>query len=347
METRKPFRNRWMDLLRVGATCAVVMLHTVTGCLDRTDMRSFVSQQKIFLICKDLLSWGVPVFLILSGYIFLNPSKQVTMKIMIIKYCKRIVLALFLFGAPYACLEQIAMARTFHIKMIPMSFLMVAQGKSWSHLWYLYLIIGLYIITPLLKQLLSIIPKWSVVVVMIAILVGSSITVYINMVMGITRFPTIPCDMIYLFYYLYGYLLVTKSQVKEEKTTSAKWEGILLLLLIIGIIYSRVSDGYTIEMPYNYPTTIIMALLIVRFVQSKENCCQQMNHQLRRLSAISFTIYLIHPVFLNVFYKFLHFTPLSFNLYLSLPFFWSITLCLSIIGALILEKIPFLKKHIL
>lgn len=347
METRKPLRNRWMDLLRVGATCAVVMLHTVTCCLDRTDMRNFVSQQKIFLICKDLLSWGVPVFLILSGYIFLNPSKQVSLKIMITKYCKRIVLALFVFGVPYACLEQIAIARTFHLKMIPSSFLMVIQGKSWSHLWYLYLIVGLYIVTPLLKKTLSMIPKWSVVVVMIAILMGSSVGIYINMVLGTTRLPTIPSDMIYLFYYLYGYLLVTKSQENEEKSTSVKWEGILLLLLFIGIIYSRLSDGYTIEMPYNYPTTIIMSLLIVRFVQAKENCWQQMNHQLRRLSAISFTVYLIHPVFLNIFYKFFHFTPLSFHCFLSLPFFWSLTLCLSILGALILEKTPFLKKFVL
>lgn len=345
METRKPLRNRWMDLLRVGATCAVVMLHTVTCCLDRTDMRSFVPQLKVFLICKDLLSWGVPVFLILSGYLFLNPSKQVSMKIMITKYCKRIVLALFLFGVPYACIEQIAVARTFHIKMIPFSFLMVAQGKSWSHLWYLYLIICLYIVTPLLKKMLSILPRWSVIVVMIIILSGSSITVFINMVLGITKLPMIPCDTIYLFYYLFGYLLVTKNH--EEKTTSAKCEGILLLLLSMGIIYSRVSDGYTIQMAYNYPTTILMSLLIVRFAQAKENCWQQMNHHLRRLSAISFTVYLIHPVFLNVFYKFLHFTPLSFNCYLSLPFFWSVTLCLSVIGALVLEKVPFLKKHVL
>ena len=346
METRKPLRNRWMDLLRVGATCAVVMLHTVTGCLDRTDMRSFVPQLKVFLICKDLLSWGVPVFLILSGYLFLNPSKQVSIKIMIIKYCKRIVLALFLFGVPFACIEQIAVARTFQIKMIPLSFLMVIQGKSWSHLWYLYLIICLYMVTPLLKKILSIMPKWSVIVVMIEILAGSSITVYINMVLGSEKLPTIPCDTIYLFYYLYGYLLVTKNQ-EEEKNTSAKCEGILLFLLAIGIIYSRVSDGYTIQMAYNYPTTIIMSLLIVRFAQAKKNCWQQRNHQLRRLSAISFTVYLIHPIFLNVFYKFLHFTPLSFNCFLSLPFFWSITLCLSVIGALFLEKISFLKKHVL
>ncbi len=344
METRIPLRNRWMDLLRVWATCAVVMLHTVTCCLDRTDMRNFLPQQKVFLFCKDLLSWGVPVFLILSGYLFLNPSKQVSLKIMITKYCKRIVLALFLFGIPYACIEQIAIARTFRIKMIPLSFLMVIQGKSWSHLWYLYLIICLYIVTPLLKKILSIIPKWSVMVVMVVIVIGSSIGVYINMILGITKIPTIPCDTIYLFYYLYGYLLATKGR---EKTTSVAFEAFLLILLSIGIIYSRVSDGYNIQMAYNYPTTIIMSLLIVRIAQAKENCWQQMNYQLTRLSAISFTVYLIHPVFLNVFYKFFHFTPLSFNCYLSLPFFWSVTLCLSIVGAMILEKIPFMKKNVL
>lgn len=42
--------------------------------------------------------------------------------------------------------------RTFRIRMIPEALKMTLMGHTWSHMWYLYLILFLYLITPLLKK---------------------------------------------------------------------------------------------------------------------------------------------------------------------------------------------------
>ena len=146
-------REGFLDKLRVAATCAVVLLHTITGAMDITDMRPFPLEEKVFLTALDLICWCVPVFVLISGYLFLNPVRKISMRDMLARYCRRILLALFLFGVPYACLEQIALEHTFRMEMPGRAFFMVLRGESWSHMWYLYLILLLYLMTPALKRL--------------------------------------------------------------------------------------------------------------------------------------------------------------------------------------------------
>lgn len=57
-------REVFLDGLRVAATCAVVMLHTITGAMDITNMSEYPLEWKVFLAGLDLLCWCVPVFLI-------------------------------------------------------------------------------------------------------------------------------------------------------------------------------------------------------------------------------------------------------------------------------------------
>ena len=144
-------REGFLDILRVAATCAVVLLHTVTGAMDITDMAAFPAEEWIFLMALDLICWSVPVFVLISGYLFLKPARRVSMRDVLARYGRRILLALFIFGVPYACLEQIALERSFSLGMLGKGFLMVLRGESWSHMWYLYLILALYLMTPALK----------------------------------------------------------------------------------------------------------------------------------------------------------------------------------------------------
>ena len=123
-------REAFLDRLRVLATCAVVLLHTVTGVMDNTDMGLYPAEKKVFLVVMDLVCWCVPIFLVISGYLFLNPERKLSMGKMIVKYCRRIVLALFLFGVPYGCMELVAMEGGFRPGMPGEAILMVLRVVS-------------------------------------------------------------------------------------------------------------------------------------------------------------------------------------------------------------------------
>lgn len=123
-------REAFLDKMRVAATCAVVLLHTVTGVMDTTDMGPYPAEQKVFLAAMDLICWCVPVFLMISGYLFLAPEKNIRFGDMLRKHCRRMMLALFLFGVPYACLEQMMTERCFRPGMAWEAVLMVLRGRA-------------------------------------------------------------------------------------------------------------------------------------------------------------------------------------------------------------------------
>ena len=112
-------RKQFLDVLRVLATCAVVLMHVLTGATDVTDASIVPEYRSLLLSVMDLVTWCVPIFLLISGYLFLNPERTLTYPVMIKKYCRRIALAILLFGVPYAASELVVTERTFRIRMIP------------------------------------------------------------------------------------------------------------------------------------------------------------------------------------------------------------------------------------
>ena len=150
----------------------------------------------------DLVTWCVPIFLLISGYLFLNPERTLTYPVMIKKYCRRIALAILLFGVPYAASELVVAERTFRIRMIPEALKMTLTGHTWSHMWYLYLILFLYLITPLLKKVLRVLPVWGVAAVMAVIFLGSSVAPFLNKVLDVNSIPVLPDGGVYFLYYL-------------------------------------------------------------------------------------------------------------------------------------------------
>ena len=65
------------------------------------------------------------------------------------------------------------------------------------------------------------------------------------------------------------------------------------------------------------------------------------------LANLSFGIYMIHPVFLNLSYKFLHITPMDYSLAWSLPLFWGAVMLCSIVSTWIMRKITPLRRYVL
>lgn len=356
-ETDSNGRYFFLDILRTGAICAVVMLHTITGVMDTVDMSGYPSEKTVFLIGMDMITWCVPVFVIISGFLFLRPERVISFRTMLTKYCRRILLALFLFGTPYACLELVITHGGFTADMPGRSLLMVLQGKSWSHMWYLYLIFFLYLFTPLLKKLLAVLPGWTVLSVMGLLLLGSSALPFVRKLASMgggaaPALPLLPDAGIYVFYYLCGYLLAVKRNVYGAPGVGGGRRIWALLAGIFalcgGMAASRLAGGYTVQMAYNYPPTVLLSLLLVCAAWVAEPFWRaHTGKRLRSFAAMSFTIYLIHPVCLNVFYKFLHLTPLSFPVWLSLPFFFGTAMLFSVCGALLLGRIPVLRKYVL
>ena len=386
-------RKQFLDVLRVLATCAVVLMHVLTGATDVTDASIVPEYRSLLLSVMDLVTWCVPIFLLISGYLFLNPERTLTYSVMIKKYCRRIALAILLFGVPYAASELVVAEKSFRVMMIPEALKMTLTGHTWSHMWYLYLILFLYLITPLLKKVLQILPVWSVVAVMAVIFLGSSVAPFLNKVLDINSIPVLPDGGVYFLYYLCGYLFAMREvcvDKAESSATSGKRKSmeagdhtepargrqignvwlIAAAVLIMGMIFSRTLAGFSIQMAYNYPFTVLLAMLLFAAGwkggrDSAAPTAREKNriHRIpwQEAGALSFAVYLVHPVYVNLLYKFVKITPFTVLeqcgvqsvaaghavLILLLAVFCLVVLALATATAWVLRKIPVLRKYVL
>jgi surface polysaccharide O-acyltransferase-like enzyme len=362
----------FIDVLRIFATCAVVLLHTVTGIKDTTDMSGYPVQFRVFLILMDLTTWSVPVFIMISGYLFLSPERHLTCKNIVFKYCRRILLALFIFGVPYSFLELAVSEHSFSFDMILRAFVMVCRGESWSHMWYLYLVFFLYLITPALKWTLKRIPRQCIYIVLAFIFIFGSIFPFIKKWLGMNGLIALPDEAVYIFYYLCGYLFATHKEgngYKDLYEGNNKSAGISFIrryaapVIIVCMAVIRIAVPDSVQLPYNYPFTVLLSLAIFYgasvsghdsgsiFESDSETCLNLKRHNreniITSLSAICFTVYLIHPVFINIAYKLLHLSLLDFPLILSVPLFFIAVLGLSVPTAWAIRQIPVMKKYVL
>ena len=358
-EMKSQNRKHFLDILRVIATGAVIMLHTVTGIKDTTDMNLYPMEFRVFLAIMDLVTWNVPVFIMISGYLFLNPAREFTFKQMVLKYCRRIVIALFLFGVPYACIELVMTGHGVSMGMIGKAILMVLTGKSWSHMWYLYLIFFLYLFTPAIRWILTHLPRAGVYFIMAILVMGSSVFLYVNKYMDADILPVLPDTCIYVFYYLFGYLVAQKAverngerrkdSEEEQRNDIGGWLlPLMILLLAVGMVVNRMITNQQIQMAYDYPFTVLFAVLIFVWATNRQWKLSERTAKLWNwLSGLCFTIYLIHPVYVNIAYKFLNLTLLDYPLGISIPLFWVIISLFSLVSAWVLSKVPVLKKYVL
>lgn len=81
-------RINYLNSLRLLATLSVVFLHTSARLLDAREITNLDTQ--FGLSCyKYTMQFGVPVFIMISGALFLNPSKEVGFGLFGRKYVKR------------------------------------------------------------------------------------------------------------------------------------------------------------------------------------------------------------------------------------------------------------------
>lgn len=350
-------RKQFLDVLRVLATCAVVLMHVLTGATDVTDASIMPEYRSLLLSVMDLVTWCVPIFLLISGYLFLNPERILTYPVMIKKYCRRIALAILLFGVPYAASELVVAERTFRIRMIPEALKMTLMGHTWSHMWYLYLILFLYLITPLLKKVLRVLPVWGVAAVMAVIFLGSSVAPFLNKVLDVNSIPVLPDGGVYFLYYLCGYFFAVR-EVCVDKGRNV-WLTAAVAVLALGMILSRTLAGFSIQMAYNYPFTVLLAVLL--FAAGWNGSIKKHRIPWQEAGALSFAVYLVHPVYVNLLYKFVKITPFTVLeqcgvqsvaagqtvLILLLAAFCLVVLALATATAWVLRKIPVLRKFVL
>jgi surface polysaccharide O-acyltransferase-like enzyme len=203
-----PRDTGYLNILRAAACFAVIAFHVFHFICAFSLQFLTGFEAYICTVLRDIWSWNVPMFFMISGVIFLDARKQISLRKLLTKYIFRLVLALFIFGIPFAFMELFFNAGyRFEFEQIGLSFLYTLQGKTWDHLWFLYAIIGIYLLLPLFKQFAANVDKKLFEYVLFILFF---FTVVIPAAEDIFMFKSgfyIPINSVWVFYFLLGHYI--------------------------------------------------------------------------------------------------------------------------------------------
>lgn len=286
----------FIEILRIIASFAVVMIHVTFQGYLRFGSKSNLN----YLYFYNLCSFCVPIFVMITGALSLDKDKK-------FKASKiyRMLYILGIYGTCFSLMELVFTQKKFSYKLIYEAFLNVILEKSWAHLWYLYMLIGLYLIMPLLRVFYLNSSLKDIRRVIIILFIFNSLMPFLESIFKIEIGFHIPITGIYVFYLLIG------RYIYESNIETNKWMNVLFFISLISII---VFAYLGISLTYENPITVLYgSMLFILMKKNNKHLIKIYKYGGNILSSTTFGIYIIHMVFLNFIYKYLKISPYAYG----------------------------------
>ena len=206
-----------IDIIRILAFIFIVLLHTV----------NIQYGINIWILLYGVISIGVNLFIMISGYLLLDKSEKMS-----VFFKKRIrgVFPLFIFfNIVYIFVNK--------VKIMP-----VLQGKEIvaPHFWYIYMILGLYFITPWLQKVLKFAKKETFIILVLWFLCSILNPHLIKFDLPRIPFSHFPITEFIGYYILGYYIKVDRNKIKKVPFS------IIIIIYLIGFFISAISTKYVL-----------------------------------------------------------------------------------------------------
>ena len=326
----KKTREYAFDILRVISMIMVIIIHIANVYCRSFGMISTKSYL-ISLIFNTICRVSVPIFFMIRGSLLLDRSFNKE------KYLKRVlkyVILIVVWDIIYLVWEYFYLGVTYD------KLYMLIFDPYRAHLWFLYTILVLYAIQPLLKLIMdksNNIIKISLLIIWFLLSLASMLNPYV------AKFFTI-------FSYI-GYFIIGKYLYDFIKKFDLRKYSLSLILIMIFCYSISIWMNYSLSISLNqfynlffaYRTPFIMICSFALYVLIISNYRKDsLNKLVTGLSDLSLGVYLIHGIFLDVTVKVFIYS--SINSIIGIPIFTIIIFILSVISTFILKKIKFLKE---
>ena len=344
-------RNNGLDLLRVLACYLVIQVHTGEFYYIGTGGTVLTGDSPFWVgILNSICRISVPLFVMISGYLLL-PVKE-DMSTFFKKRFTRVAIPFIvwcvLYAIYWALKGQTGWSQAgINILHIPVNF-----GVEVGHLWYIYMLIGLYLFAPIISPWIAVATRNNMKFYL-AIWAITLCVPYIHLV-----FPQILGECYWnqtpLLYYFSGFLgyLILGAYIKKFMSEKKSWYFPVGWLMILSgyavtaggfISLLDLTDVSKLELTWGFETLNVALMSLGVFLLLKDirftNQTSVFVTGITDISKISYGIYLAHIMVLNFFYSFLN--VLIIPIQVKIPL---IAICTFIVTYLIVKLLSFIPK---
>lgn len=344
---RTSHRIPYLDILRILSCILIVLTHAAGSSFIAVSPLTAGWHAMNFYDCLGIL--GVPLFIMISGALMLNPDYSLPFKKLLAK-TGRLVLLYFLWLFFYNMVAYLSSGSFGNVTVFKEDVMLkTLAGNGVYHLWFLPMLAGLYIATPVFRAIvtsrkitfyfLCLFFVWQIFIPTLLLFQFP----YRTIIEGLyNQFP-LTIAVKYSGYYLLGYYLHHDVTLDSPKKVSAA--GILgtlffLATVLICSIDAVIKNTHSIIVNDPFSITDFSACTcIFLFVKHIFYGKKSTDRFLSALSDLSFGIYFIHPFIITLITG-LGFTTLSFHPVISVPVFTIAVFALSLCFTWLLRLIP-------
>lgn len=350
----KQSNNRlyYFDILRIIATFFVITIHICILNWELLEPTSF--DWKVLNVFESISQIAVPLFFMISGALFLDPTKEITIKDLYTKYILRLVVAYLLWSMLYVLLSGVSSYTDFIVIFV----------KGHYHMWFIPAIIGCYMTVPFLRKitesekltkyfiLLAIIFSFTLNFIVPIMTKSSNKLIYYAGDLIQTTYTRLKFRLAlsYSGYFVIGYYL-NKTDFNKNSRHVIYLMGITALLATMCFSYFfSVNKNAPDNTFYNNFSLNILLQAVAVFVFAKyhlspNNLSSKSSKALSFVSKCTFGVYLVHPLFISLINNYFHINAIFINPVITVPVFTLVTFVLSFTISTLLNKIPFVKKY--
>lgn len=250
----------YLSYLRAVACIAIIILHTVDVAVILYQNSISNGEKVSSLSVVYCMMWAVPCFVMVTGALLLDKNRTITIKDTFRKYILRIIIALVAFSLIFALFDTLMNKDGGGIAFLGKAVLNVLTGSGWAHMWYLYLLIGLYLLMIFYRAAANHVSDTEYRYLLIVYAVFLSLLPLLQMWNAKAGFY-IHVSTIYPFYLFAGYGIATRK-LKINR-------GISILLIVIGvagIVASAILNEKYVNISYGnllgYSSVFVLILAV-------------------------------------------------------------------------------------
>lgn len=339
------------DFLRVISIFFVIVIHITSVGLSfhEPTTGAYLANSLINSISR----WAVPAFFMVSGALFLDPRKELSIKKLYTRNILRIAICIVVWGFFYSLLDQLIYG-TISAKSLLVAVYGIITGNTGYHLWFLYTLIMLYIATPLFRLITCHASKRQLEYALVVWIIFSLIAGQINSFAAEVRFDGALSQYVPFVITGYGgYFLLGHYLAMYPLKGTAKRIYIYIYIFAIVSVCVICGGKYVLltafKMANNFiemPLGLFSCLIAVAVFTVSQNISVS-DTDARALSFLgqrTFGIYLIHVFFISLLYHILGLRPDYCQPVLAILISSTGVFAASLLTSWIMSKIPLLRR---
>ena len=356
----KKSRILYFSRLKALACIAVVVLH---GCYmaGGAFARNNLERMTALFTVRNLMYWAVPCFMMVSGALMLDEKRKIGFKKLFCKYMPRMVIALFVFAEIFAVYDHAVYKKDF----TPAHLLegvrhavfdtFTENGMSWSHTWYLYLMIAFYLMLPVYRIITKSADKKELLYLLGLLFAANSVITAVKTIIGCdTLVFYIFANSIFPLYFFLGYA------IHGDNLKIGRILSVIFILIgaagMIGMTYYRLhtADAAMAERVKNIadqyfaPHTVLASAGVFALFKSFDNGKEipVLDKAAAEIDKCSFGIYLIHMIVYKHIFAVMQFDPFAHGGVGMLILIMLIAFAISYAITRVLKFVPLVKEII-